>query len=438
MHEFRYQNGRMYCENADVEKLARRFGTPLYIYSASTIASHFQRLDRAMAGLSHLVCYAVKANSNLAILRLLAGLGSGFDLVSAGELYRVIKAGGDPRQCIFAGVGKSETEIRYALRQNILCFNVESLPELERIDRVARSMGKRAPIAVRINPNVAAGGHHKISTGTYENKFGIAIDDAEVVYARAARMPHVRVAGVQMHIGSQISSVAPFVQAIKRLRPMVNAFRQCYGIQFFSIGGGIGIVYESALVSGRPAWWQGSQRRRPSHDEPTHLTLSEYTSTLIPLLRPLGLRILVEPGRLLVGNAGILVTRVEYVKSTPEKNFVIVDAAMNDLVRPAFYDAHHEIVPLRETSRGRRRGVNVVDIVGPICESGDYFAKGRQLSSVQQGDHLAIMSAGAYGFAMASNYNSRPRAAEVLVRGRTAKLVRRRESLADLVRGETR
>ncbi len=437
MHQFRYKNRQLHCEEFRVSTLAQRYGTPLYIYSAATIEDHFRRLDATLAPLNHLICYAVKANSNLAILRFLGKLGSGFDIVSAGELYRVLNAGGNPRQCTFAGVGKTEPEIHYALRQGIYSFNVESLPELERIDRVAHSLKKTAPVAIRINPNVAAGGHHKISTGTYENKFGIALDDANEIYARAARLRHIRIAGVQMHIGSQITSAKPFADAVRRVLPFVLSLRDRFGLDFFSIGGGIGIVYDRALESGSPQWWTKKTGGTgvPASDEPLHLTLDQYASTLLPLLRPLQLRILVEPGRLLVGNAGILVTRVEFVKSTPEKTFVIVDAAMNDLIRPALYDAYHEIVPLKQSLLAPRSSL-LADVVGPVCESGDCFAKARRLPPVGEGDYLALMSAGAYGFSMASNYNTRPRPAEILVRGKSAKLIRRRESIPDLIRGE--
>jgi len=426
MHDFKIKNGRLHCEGVALERLARECGTPLYVYSQHTITDHFQKLDRALSGLpEHLVCFAMKANSNAAILRLLANLGGGFDIVSAGELYRVAKAGGDTRRCVFAGVGKTADEIRYALAQGIYSFNVESAPEIERINKVAVALGKRAPIAIRINPNVEAHTHAKITTGTYENKFGIAIEDVAAVYARAAKLPGIRIRGVQMHIGSQITSVAPFAKAIRKALPLVKELKRLYGIEFYSVGGGIGIVYDPALESGTPAWWRRAPKAR------TWLTPQRYAATVVPLLAPLGLRILIEPGRFIVGNAGALVTQVQYVKSTPVKNFVIVDAGMNDLIRPAFYDSYHQIVPLRKT-----RGTLVADLVGPICESGDYFAKDRKLAAVREGDHLALLSAGAYGFAMASNYNSRPLAAEVLVNGTRYAIVRERQTPADLVRGE--
>jgi diaminopimelate decarboxylase len=426
MHDFKFKNGRLYCEGVALERLARECGTPLYVYSQHTITDHFQKLDRALAELpDHLVCYAMKANSNAAILQLLANLGGGFDIVSAGELFRVVQAGGDPRKCVFAGVGKTEDEIRYALAQGIYSFNVESAPEIERINRIAVALRRRAPIAIRVNPNVEAHTHAKITTGTYENKFGIAIEDVAAVYARAAKLPGIHIRGVQMHIGSQITSVDPFVKAVKKALPLVQKLKERYGIEFFSIGGGIGIVYDPALESATPEWWSRVPKARAL------LTPQRYAENLVPLLAPLGLRVLIEPGRFIVGNAGALVTRVQYVKSTPEKTFVIVDAGMNDLIRPAFYDSYHQIVPLRQT-----RGTLVADVVGPICESGDYFAKGRKLAAVKEGNGIALLSAGAYGMTMASNYNSRPRAAEVLVNGNRYAVVRARQNVKDLTRGE--
>jgi len=426
MHDFKFKNGRLYCEGVALERLARECGTPLYVYSQHTITDHFQKLDRALGELpDRLICYAMKANSNAAILRLLANLGGGFDIVSAGELFRVVQAGGDPRKCVFAGVGKTDEEIRYALAQGIYCFNVESAPEIERINRLAQEINERAPIAIRVNPNVEAHTHAKITTGTYENKFGIAIEDVAAVYARAAKLPGIRIRGVQMHIGSQITSVAPFVKAVKKALPLVKELQRLYAIEFFSIGGGIGIVYDPALESATPEWWSRTPKAR------AWLTPQRYAASIVPLLAPLGLRILIEPGRFIVGNAGVLVTQVQYVKSTPEKTFVIVDAGMNDLIRPAFYDSYHQIVPLRKT-----RGTLVADVVGPICESSDYFAKGRKLPAVKGGDGLALLSAGAYGMAMASNYNSRPLAAEVLVSGSRYAVVRSRQRVEELNRGE--
>jgi diaminopimelate decarboxylase len=425
MHEFRYTKGRLHCEAVPVEQLVRKHGTPLFVYSHRTLANHFQTLDEALAPLDHLVCYAAKANSNLAVLRTFARLGSGFDIVSAGELRRIVAAGGQAAKCVFAGVGKKDDEIAYALRQGIYSFNAESEPELQRIDRIAARLGRIAPVAVRVNPNVDAGTHHKITTGTYENKFGIAFEEIERVYAHAAKLKHLRLKGLQMHIGSQLTAVRPFELAVRKVAPLVTRLTERFGLEFFSIGGGLGIVYQPALESGEAKWW-----RTPTAQQ--ILTPASYAERLVPLLQPLGLRILIEPGRFLVGNAGILVTRVEYVKRTGHKNFVIVDAAMNDLIRPAFYDSYHEIVPLRQQA-GRRAAA---DVVGPICESGDYFAKDRPLPSVKEGDYLALLSAGAYGSVMGSNYNSRPLAAEVLVKGRASALVRSRQPVEAIWAGE--
>ncbi len=416
MHEFRYVAGRLHCERIPIESLVRRHGTPLYVYSERTLREHFQRLDSVLAPLEHLICYALKANSNLAVLRTFADLGAGFDLVSGGELQRVMAAGGDPGRCVFAGVGKSEGEIALALRAGIYCFNAESEPELHRINRVAAGLGVRAPVAVRVNPNVDAHTHAKITTGTYENKFGIAFEEIPAVYARAAKLQHLHLRGIQMHIGSQLTEVKPFRRAIERVAPLARDLTNRYGVEFFSIGGGIGIVYQPALASADPKWWETSAARKI-------LTPATYAAALVPLLQPLGLRVLLEPGRFLVGNAGILVTRVEYVKHTGRKTFVIVDAAMNDLIRPAFYDAYHEIVPVRKLT-GKARPC---DVVGPVCESGDYFAKDRPLPPVKEGDYLALLSAGAYGSVMGSNYNTRPLPAEILVRGAKAGVVRERQ-----------
>ena len=425
MHDFRYVNNKLFCEGAPVETLARRFGTPLYIYSQHTLTEHFRKLDCAMSPVHHLVCYAVKSNSNLSVLRALANLGSGFDIVSGGELQRVLAAGGDPRRCVFAGVGKTEAEIEFALRQNVYSFNVESEAELERINRVAARLKRVAPVAARVNPNVEAHTHAKITTGTYENKFGIAFDQIEGVYARARRLKNLHLRGLQMHIGSQLTHVAPFEQAVRKVLPLVQRLRESCQLEFLSIGGGLGIIYRSALASGSSRWWKTSVARNI-------LTPTRYAARLLPLLEPLGLKILLEPGRFISGNAGILVTRVEYVKRTGRKNFVIVDAAMNDLIRPAFYDAYHEIVPVTRKTGGNIKS----DVVGPICESGDYFCRDRPLPRVGEGDYLALLSAGAYGFVMASNYNARPLAAEILVNGRRAAVTRQRQSVEEIWSGE--
>lgn len=424
MHDFRYVGNKLYCEGVAVATLAKKFGTPLYVYSQRTLTNHFRKLDRAMAPVDHLICFAMKSNSNQSVLRTIANLGGGFDIVSSGELQRAIAAGGDPGKCIFAGVGKTEAEIEFALRCGVYSFNAESEPELRRINEVAARLKKIAPVAVRVNPNVDAHTHAKITTGTYENKFGIVFEQIEGVYARARKLKHLRLRGLQMHIGSQLTTVAPFEQAVRKVIPIVQRLQQRHGLEFFSIGGGLGIVYQPALASGAAAWWQQAGKKI--------LTPEKYAARLVPLLQPLGLRILMEPGRFISGNAGILVTRVEYVKRTGKKNFVIVDAAMNDLIRPAFYDAYHEIVPLT-----RKAGVTISsDVVGPVCESGDYFCQDRPLPKVGAGDHLALLSAGAYGSVMASNYNTRSLAAEVLVSGKKFAAVRERQPVAEIWAGE--
>ncbi len=430
MHAFQYQNGELFCEQVALSQLAAQHGTPLYVYSGGTVRDHFTRLDAGLAGLDHLICYAMKANSNLAVLNLLAKCGAGFDIVSGGELFRVVKAGGDPGKCTFAGVGKTREEIVYALEQGVYSFNVESEAELRYINQVALEMGKIAPVAVRLNPNVDAKTHAKISTGKSENKFGIEFDHIWGVYERAAaELPNIRLRGAQMHIGSQITSVSPFEQAVAKVVPLVAQLKERFGLEFFSIGGGIGIIYRDSLASGGKQWWcqAGSEETAP-------LTIERYTAALAPLLQPLGMRILLEPGRFLVGNAGVLLTRVLYEKRGSVKTFKIVDAGMNDLIRPTLYEGHHEIVPLKQPAAGESK--ELVDVVGPICESGDFLAQNRELPPVHAGDLLAVMSAGAYGFVMASNYNSRPLPAEILVDGATARVVRRRQTLDDLIVGE--
>ena len=429
MHGFSYKNGSLYCEDVELAALAAEHGTPLYVYSAATILGHYHRLDTALAGLHHEVAYAVKANSNLAVLRLLAGAGAGFDIVSGGELFRVIRAGGDPGHCTFAGVGKTRDEIRYALQQGIYSFNVESEDELRYLNQVAGEMGVTAPAAVRVNPNVDAHTHKYISTGKAENKFGVDAEAIPALYARAAKeLPHIRLRGLQMHIGSQLTSITPFIEAVEKITPLVRQLKQQHGIEFWSIGGGIGIVYQNSLESGGADWWQ----QQPADQRP--LTLERYGAELVPRLADLGLKILVEPGRLIVGNAGVLLTRCLYQKMGSAKIFKIVDAGMNDLIRPALYQGHHEIVALRQAANA---ATVTADVVGPICESGDFFCQDRDLPDFQPGECVALMSAGAYGFAMASNYNSRPLPAEVLVNGATATVVRQRQSLEDLIAGES-
>ena len=430
MHFFRYRDGHLYCEDVDLARVAEELGTPTYVYSAETILDHYARLDSALQSLDHLICYAVKSNSNRAILKLLADVGAGFDIVSAGELYRVLEAGGDPAKCTFAGVGKSPEEIEYAVEQRVYSFNVESEGELEHIDRIAGAKELRAPIALRVNPDVSAHTHEYISTGSHENKFGIALDRITAVYERASKMHNVEIVGVQMHIGSQIIEGTPFASAIKKMTGIVRELKSKYGIKFFSIGGGMGIVYRRALESGSGKWW------RDQGDESSAFSVRDYAEAIVPPLRELGIRVLVEPGRFLVGNAGVLLTRVRYIKKSGVKKFAIVDAGMNDLIRPALYHSYHEIVPVEEASRSKNNNIEKIDIVGPVCESGDFFALDREMPALNQGDLLAIMSTGAYGFVMASNYNSRPLAAEALVRGDKFRLIRKRQTWEDLVHGE--
>ena len=428
MHSFHYQDGSLHCEGVDLQSLADQHGTPLYVYSQATILNHFRRLDSAMSELDHLICYATKANSNLAVHNLLAKEGAGFDIVSGGELQRVERAGGDPGKCTFAGVGKTRAEIELALRKGIYCFNAESEAEVAFIDQVAGELGVKAPVALRVNPNVDAHTHKYISTGKSENKFGIDFETIREAYARAAALPNVTVRGLQMHIGSQLTSSGPFIEAVEKVAPLVAHLKETYGIEFFSIGGGIGIVYQDSLASGNTGWWDAKE------DAEKPLTIEEYAARLVPLLKPLGLRILLEPGRYMVGNAGVMLTRVLYEKKGSVKTFKIVDAGMNDLIRPALYQGHHDIAPLREP--GADGATEMVDVVGPVCESGDFFAQNREIPATAEGDCLALLSSGAYGFVMASNYNSRALPAEILVDGEKAHVIRKRQTFEDLTAGE--
>ncbi len=427
MHHFNYVGSKLHCESVSLDAIAQLHGTPTYVYSAQTIADNYRRLASSLTGLDVQICYAMKANSNLAVLRHFANLGAAFDLVSAGELRRVVAAGGDASRSVFAGVGKSEAEIRQALETGVYSFHVESEPELARINHLAGQLGKKAPIAIRINPDVDAKTHAKITTGKSDNKFGIPLANAAAAYEAASKYPHLELKGVQMHIGSQLTSAVPFTEAVAKVVPFAQELKRRYGITYFSVGGGIGIIYQDALASGAQAWWDA----KPAAERP--LTPEAYGAALKPLLAPLGLKILLEPGRFLVGNAGVLVSRVEYLKRGANKNFLVLDAAMNDLVRPAMYDAYHEIVPVtRDTTRPALKA----DIVGPICESGDCFAKDRTLQAVGEGELVAFMSAGAYGYTMASRYNSRQMAAEVLVSGSRFELVNARENFDSMWAGE--
>lgn len=424
MHSFAYRNGSLHCENVNLGDIAAAVGTPTFVYSKKTITEDLAEFRRALAPLNAHVAYAVKACSNKAILNLMAQQGVGFDIVSGGELWRIINAGGDPTLCTYAGVGKTEAEIRYALEQQIYCFNCESENELREINRIAGEMGVKAPVAVRVNPNVDAHTHKYITTGTNENKFGVDITRIEQVYATiAAEMPHLHIKGLQMHIGSQLTEVKPFVMAIEKVKPIVEKFKALYGIEFWSIGGGIGIVYDGCLASGKPEWWAA---------HPEQITIQSYADAIIPLLKDLGLTIIVEPGRRMVGNACAMLTTCLYEKKGEAKTFKMIDAGMNDIIRPALYEGYHEIWPVTEHSGD----TITADIVGPICESGDFQAQNRAIADVKPGEVLAEMSAGAYGFSMSSTYNSRPLAAEVLVDGDKWHIIRRRQTLEQIVEDE--
>ena len=427
MHEFDYQNGRLFCEGVDLAELASIHGTPLYVYSEKTIIDNFKRLSSALSDLDHRIAFAVKANSNLSVLKILNDVGADFDIVSGGELFRVLKAGGSANKCTFAGVGKTREEIEYSLKEGIYSFNVESEAELRFINQIAKECNKIAPVAVRVNPNVDAKTHKYISTGKSENKFGIDFEFIENLYSKASQeFKNVQLKGLQMHIGSQLTEVKPFLEAVEKVSPLVEKLKATHGIEFFSIGGGIGIIYEDALASGKKDWWDNKDK----NNKP--LTVEEYAEKLIPTLKALEIKILLEPGRYMVGNAGALLSQVLYKKIGTAKNFAIVDAGMGDLIRPALYQGHHEIVPLIQGAKDNQ----VVDIVGPICESGDFFAQNRELPHLEEGDHIALLSAGAYGFVMASNYNSRSFPVEILVSGNDHHVIRKRQSYDDLIRGE--
>lgn len=411
MDHFEYRNGQLHAENVAVADIARAHGTPCYIYSRATLERHWHAFNDAFGAQPHLVCYAVKANSNLAILNLFARLGSGFDIVSGGELERVLRAGGDPGKVVFSGLGKKVPEIRKALEVGIRCFNIESEAELDRINAVAGEMGKVASISLRVNPDVDAQTHPYISTGLKENKFGIEIGRAEAVYVKAAAMPHLNVVGIDCHIGSQLLTLTPFMDALQRLLALAERLQtQGIKIHHLDIGGGLGVRYQEGQAAPSPA---------------------DYMAQLFTDERLRQYEIFVEPGRAIAANAGILVTEVEFLKMSEYKNFAIVDAAMNDLIRPALYSAWQEIIPVVP----REGETATYDIVGPVCETSDFLGKERDLN-IQPGDFLAVRSSGAYGFTMSSNYNTRPRAVEVMVDGDTVHVVRQRETLDDLLRGE--
>jgi diaminopimelate decarboxylase len=411
MHYFEYKNHQLYCEGVSIEAIAEKVGTPFYLYSYKTLVRHLTVFDQAFKGIPHLVCFSAKANSNIGILRLFVDLGAGVDVVSRGELYRALKAGADPRKIVFSGVGKREDEIEYALAAGILMFNVESLPELQVLNDVAGKVGRKAPISLRVNPDIDPKTHPYISTGLKKNKFGIDINQAVMAYRIASRLPNLQVIGIDCHIGSQLTQVDPFVEALRRLKRLIEQLRsEGMKIQYLDLGGGLGITY---------------QDEEPPHPE-------EYASNILDEIRGFDCTLVLEPGRVIVGNAGILVTRVLYMKENEVKRFVIVDAGMNDLVRPSYYGSYHQVLPVKEEPREEI----VADVVGPICESSDFLAKERQLPKPKPGELLAVMSAGAYGFSMSTNYNSRPRVAEVLVKDDEMFVIRKREEYEDLIRGE--
>ncbi len=412
MHDFRYRDGELFCEQTAIREIVRRVGTPCYIYSSATLASHFRAFDRAFASLPRLICFALKANSNAAVLRLLGKEGAGADVVSGGELFRALRAGISPEKIVYAGVGKRRDEIEYALKMGIRMFNVESGDELHAINEAAGEMRARAPIALRVNPDIDPRTHAYISTGMRENKFGIPLEEALEYYRIARDLPHIEIVGIHQHIGSQITEVRPFVDALVKVTGFVRELANAgIAVKHIDIGGGLGITYK---------------------DETPPLP-DDLAKAVSPLFAGSGCSLVLEPGRAIVGNAGILVTSVLYRKDTSEKRFAIVDAGMNDLIRPSLYEAYHEIKPVVEPTSSEQAAF---DVVGPICESGDFLAKDRLLPIPGRGDLLAVMSAGAYGFSMASNYNSRPRAAEVMVKGNQYSIIRERETVEDLLRGE--
>lgn len=415
MHFFHYQDDRLLAEQVPLASIAERHGTPCYVYSRAALETRWRAFDDALAGLRHRVCYAVKANSNIGVLDVLARLGSGFDIVSVGELERVLAAGGDAGKVVFSGVGKGEHEMRRALEAGVECFNVESGGELERLNGVAGTLGVSAPISLRVNPDVDAETHPYIATGLKENKFGVPIDDAPELFARAASLPNITVMGVDFHIGSQITTLAPFVDALERALALIDSLTDSsISITHLNVGGGLGVRY--------------GDEAPPSP--------GDYASAIATRLAGRDLELLVEPGRAIVADAGVLLTRIEYLKLGGERNFAVVDAAMNDLLRPALYDAWQELLPVERSARAAGNG-RLFDVVGPVCESADFLAKSRRLA-VETGDLIAVASAGAYGFVMSSNYNTRPRAPEVLVDGNTMHLVRAREQVRDLFAGESR
>lgn len=411
MHDFEFKNGKLYCEDVKVSAIAKRVGTPFYLYSHKTLTDHFLKIKKAFAKLDPIICFAMKSNGNLSVIKTLIDLGAGIDIVSIGELGKALLAGADPKKIVFASVGKTEEEIIFAIETGILLFNVESEPELAEINRIAVKMNRKVQAALRINPDVPAPTHEYTNTGSLKKKFGIDLRTTREIFKAQKKYSNVKINGVHIHIGSQITSGTPFVGAIKKVISFIEELKKDgIKIEYLDIGGGLGIIYK---------------------DENPQ-TAQDYADKVVPLLEKTGLKIIMEPGRFIVGNAGIFVTKVLYIKDNGVKKFVIVDGGMNDLIRPMLYDAYHEIVPLKQTSVAKEK----CDVVGPICESGDFFAHDRLLPTVEKDDLLAIMSAGAYGYVMASNYNIRPRVPEIMVKGSKYKIVKKRETFKDLMRGE--
>ena len=412
MHYFQYKNNTLFCEEVPLESIAQKVGTPTYVYSTRTIERHYKAYQEALGNHPHLICYSVKANSNLSILKLLASLGAGFDIVSQGELFRVLKAGGDPKKVVFSGVGKTAQELEFGLSNKILSFNVESLQELKLLNEVATRLKQKAPVSIRVNPDIDPKTHPYISTGLQENKFGIPLTEAKQIYLNAKDYPAIEFIGIDCHIGSQMLSLQPIIDTLKSLRSFITELKKHQiEIRHLNLGGGLGIRY----------------------NEESPPTPQDYISEIFPHTQDLNVKLLIEPGRTIMGNAGVLLTRVLYTKQTLEKSFVIVDSAMNDLIRPSLYNAYQDIWPATEKKNEDKK---TVDVVGPICESGDFLAKNRPLPLLQSNDLVCVMSSGAYGFSMASNYNSRRRPAEVLVSGSDFIVIRKRESFDDLIAGE--
>lgn len=416
MHDFNYKHNNLYCEDVNIEELAKRYGTPLYVYSNNTLISHYRKIKEAFRSVSPLICYSMKANSNLSICKALVKEGAGLDIVSGGELYRAMKAGVSPKKVVYAGVGKTEKEIEMAIKHGIFFFNVESIPELRLINKAAGRLGVQQKVAIRINPDVKAGTHKYITTGHGENKFGIDFVTAKNIFLSRNKYENLSITGIHMHIGSQIVKSGPFIRAIKRVAGFMKDLESCGAdISWLNIGGGLGIIYSKEMPQ----------------------TAKEYARAILPILKKIKVSIIMEPGRFIIGSAGVMVTRVQYIKETPSKNFAIVDAGMNDLIRPSLYGAYHEILPVKSRAYSGSKDVRVFDVVGPICESGDFLGKDRKFVGLKEGDLLSVMGIGAYGSSMASNYNSRLRACGVMVEGTKVRVIRRRETYEDLIRSES-